>query len=208
MEERAGEPPSALDRGERDPERLGDLLVREAPEEPQLDQGGALGIELGESGECRVECQDLGRPFVGEPKPIVEIGVEGDGRGSAAPLVPVPTPCVVDEDPPHHARRDPVEVTPVPPLPHLLVEQLEEGLVDEARRLEGVVPSLAAQIRPCQLAELAIEDGHHLVSSPIVALPPAAQQPGDGLLGSVGRGVGHGGFLDDPEANPAGHVTD
>lgn len=60
-----------------------------------------------------------------------------------------------------------------------LVDQLEEGLVHQGRRLERVVGALARQVPGGQGAQLVLDRGHERGQRRLVALAELPQEPGD-----------------------------
>ena len=97
---------------------------------------------------------------------------------------------MVDENPSHRLGRDPEEVGPVLPFHRPLVDELEEGLVDERRRLQGVVRALLSHVAGRELPQLAMDLRHQPVERLLLAIAPLLQEPGD-----LGRGTVH--FLKD-----------
>jgi hypothetical protein len=69
-------------------------------------------------------------------------------------------------------------VTPVLPLHALDVEQLDVGLVDECRRVEGVAVPLAPEVRVRSPPEVVVNLGEQLVQGGPVAASALAQ-PGE-----------------------------
>ena len=53
---------------------------------------------------------------------------------------------MVDQDPAHHLRGDAKEMRAILPVHLALIDELEEGFVDQGRGLKGVVAPLPAQV--------------------------------------------------------------
>ena len=69
----------------------------------------------------------------------------------------------------------------------LEVDQAEERLVDERRRLQRVIVAFAAHLEPSQPAELLMDDGHQLVERGPIAAAPGKQQLSHVRTRAVGR---------------------
>ena len=86
---------------------------------------------------------------------------------------------MIDEDPTHCLRRDPEEVGPVLPSHRPLVDELEEGLVDERRRLQGVVQALFSQVAGRELPQLTVDLRQQPVERLLLAIAPFLEEPCD-----------------------------
>jgi hypothetical protein len=86
---------------------------------------------------------------------------------------------VIDEDAPHHLGRDPEEVRAVLPGDVALSGEPHVGLVDQCRRLEGVVRTLLAQVGGGEPAQLSVHERHQLLERLSVAPSPLLQEGGD-----------------------------
>ena len=74
----------------------------------------------------------------------------------AAPLLPALGPRVVHQDPANGSRRNGEEVCPVLPFHPCLVDQLDVRLVNESRRLQGVVRPLGGETASREATQLVI----------------------------------------------------
>lgn len=90
---------------------------------------------------------------------------------------------VIDQNPPHHLRGDSKEVRAVLPGDPFLAEQPQLRLVDERRRLQGVVRAFMAQIRRCPATEVTIDQRHQRVTRSNVPLRPGSKQGADRVIG-------------------------
>ena len=86
---------------------------------------------------------------------------------------------VIDQDPAHHLRRNAVEVRAILPDDALLPDQSQIRLVDECRRLKGVVRPFAAEIGSRAPPELLVDQGHQFLACLEVAFAPRPQQAAD-----------------------------
>ena len=93
-------------------------------------------------------------------------------------LRPVKRARVVHEDPPHHLRRNPVEMCAALPGHSLLSDEPHVRFVDESGRLKGVVGSLAAQVGSSAAPQLLVNKRHEVVPSLEIASAPRLQQAG------------------------------
>ena len=91
---------------------------------------------------------------------------------AAAALLREARPGVVDQDVPHHPCRQRKEMGSVLPDNLPAVEEAEEDLVDEGRRLECVCRPLAPEMGSREGAELPVDEGDELLERPILAGPP------------------------------------
>ena len=86
----------------------------------------------------------------------------------------VVTTGVIDQDPAHDLCRDAKEVCSILPVDLALVDEPEVDLVDERRRLQRVVSSLAPKLARGRPAELSVDEREQLIErSPIAATPIA-----------------------------------
>jgi hypothetical protein len=91
---------------------------------------------------------------------------------------------VVEEDAPHRGGGDGEEVGPAPPFDLPLVGQAQEGLVDQGRGLQRVIPPLAGEVAAGDASQLTVDEGQQLFACSAVAGAPPLQQRGDlGLAG-------------------------
>lgn len=86
----------------------------------------------------------------------------------------MPGLAVVQEDP----GSDGEEVFPVLPVRHPLVHQLDVELVDQGRRLEGVVGPLPLEVAPGLAAEVLEDKGDQSFAGGGVTLAPGVEEAG------------------------------
>ena len=147
--------------------------------------------------------QSLERPierqhlFRSEFNGVVAVGQSGD-RPVPAPLRRHPAPRVVDEDLPHGSGGDRQEVGAVHRVHPAAARQLDVGLVDEGRGVEGVVGSLASQLPAGHGAQLVVDDRQQPVQRVSLAAANRLEKPrhvarGNGVAAGCrvawGRGV-------------------
>src|SRR6185295_11464626 len=87
----------------------------------------------------------------------------------------------IDQDAPHHLSRDGEEVSPAPPIHLPLIDQAQEGFMDEVVRLESVALALAVEVAPGQPAQLAIDQRHELLQRAVVARSPGGEESSHAL---------------------------
>ncbi len=85
---------------------------------------------------------------------------------------------MVDEDAPHHLRRDGKEVRAVLPRRALLIDEPQVGLVDQRGGLQRVAIALAPQPGRRALMQLPVDGRHQLVTGRDVAAGPRMEKPG------------------------------
>ena len=110
---------------------------------------------------------------------VGDIHVERHDLLVAAALLIAALPRVVHEDEAHQLRGDRQEVRAVLPLHPALVSQAQVGLVDQGRRLDGVVRALAGQAAACQPFQLGMHERNDGVERLPIAAAPGAQKVGD-----------------------------
>ena len=93
------------------------------------------------------------------------------GRGARA--------RVVDQDPAHEQAGDGEEVATIAEARALLAGELEEDLVDDGGRLEGVAGALAAHRPLGDPLQLGVELAEDPVEGRAVARAPGVEQRGD-----------------------------
>jgi hypothetical protein len=64
---------------------------------------------------------------------------------------------MVDEDAPHHLRRDPEELCAILPG-GALIDESQIGLIDQRRRLQCVIPPFASQVGGGPPVEFVVDD--------------------------------------------------
>ena len=104
--------------------------------------------------------------------------VEGDLH-LAAPLLRTPLARMVDQDPAHRLGGDPEEVRPALPVDRALVDDPEEGLVDQCRGGQGVLVALAAKLARGKALELIVDHRDEPVDCPRLPLRCLAKESGD-----------------------------
>ncbi len=152
--------------------------MRKAAEVAQDDDLRCAGIEDGEAVEGGIDRRDLLPGRIGRCD-LVDLLVEGHRHHAPAALGGVPAARMLGEDPPHDERRYRQEMNPVGELRAALPGELEEGLVHEGGRLEGVPRPLAAQLPVGNPLQLGIEEWKELLEGVAVACRPGVEQPGD-----------------------------
>jgi hypothetical protein len=65
---------------------------------------------------------------------------------------------VIDENPAHHLRRDTKEMRSILPVDVVLVDEPDVGLVNEGRRLQGVIGTLASELARRHPAQFRIDE--------------------------------------------------
>src|SRR5690606_19445397 len=113
---------------------------------------------------------------------------EGDGGGVAAAFGGALGPRVVHEDAAHDAGGEAEEVEAVLPRAPLLPRELEVGLVDERRRVEGLGAALPEALAVRERPELVVDEREQPVERLGVAVVRLREETGD----LVGRGDRHG----------------
>jgi hypothetical protein len=103
----------------------------------------------------------------------------------AALFGPLPA-AVVDQDAADHLGGDAEEVGPVLPADLALVDEAEEGFMDDGGALQGVVGSFGAQASTGEAAEFIVDQGHQVFEGMLVAVAPVDEERRDGGVGAVG----------------------
>ena len=98
---------------------------------------------------------------------------------TAAPLARAATPGVIDQDPAHDLRRDTKEVRSILPIDLPLIDEPQVHLMNERRRLQGVVGPLATKLAGRNATELRIDERQQLIECTAVAATPLAEQRRD-----------------------------
>jgi len=109
--------------------------------------------------------------------PATSLAICDRSRASASLGVSDPA-GVVDEDAPHHARRDAEEVRPVLPARLALANVAQVRLVDERSRLKGVAGPLATHEPMREQPKLALDQRREALEGRRVATRPRDQQVG------------------------------
>jgi len=175
VQPRLRQAPSPDHRRNRDPEDLGDLLVLQAAEEPQLDDPRQLGIELRQPFQGDVDVQHVRGLLRRELSGLVE----GQLPGPSASLGIAVAARMIDQNATHHLRGESDEVQRVAPLHPALIDQSHEGFVNERRGLEGMTGTLVTQIACGKPVEFLVNERCELVERGLIAVAPLDQQPRD-----------------------------
>jgi hypothetical protein len=77
---------------------------------------------------------------------------------AAAALLAQCASRVIDQNAPHHLRRDCEEVSAVLPIDVSLIEQFHVRFVHDRRRLQPAMPPLAGELPRCERAQLAVDE--------------------------------------------------
>ena len=101
-----------------------------------------------------------------------------NGAGPAA-TIGAASPRDVDEHAAHHLRRHAEEVAAVLPARLIPPEQSKTHLVDERRRLERDVRSLAGEIAQGHPVQLVVDERDQPLERVLVAIAPHLEQAGD-----------------------------
>src|SRR5262245_23970779 len=176
VQPRTGISPGVVSGSDRNVERLGDFLHRQADEETQFHQVGRHGID------GREVVQD-----VVDRQRFLDIAERRDAgflqfvpTVLAAALRRMPSPGLIDEDAAHGLGSGGEEVAAaIPPLHLLGVHQPQIGLVDQSGRLDGLAWFLLGQLLGRQLAQLIVDERQELLGGAGVALLDGGQDLGD-----------------------------
>src|SRR5262245_19283893 len=176
VQPRTGISPGVVSGSDRNVERLGDFLHRQADEETQFHQVGRHGIDGREVVQDVVDRQRFldiaGRRDAGFVQFVPTV--------LAAALRRMPSPGLIDEDAAHGLGSGGEEVAAaIPPLHLLGVHQPQIGLVDQSGRLEGLAWFLLGQLLGRQLAQLIVDQRQELLGGVGVALLDGGQDLGD-----------------------------
>ena len=167
----------------------GGLLNAQASEEAQLDDLCLARVNRLEPPQRVIQFDEVPLRL---PRYLHRQLQRDFGRSSAS-LVVVPGASVIDEDPPHRARRHREEVGAILPLDAIEVDEPEVRLVDERCRLQCVTSALMSQVLPGQLTQLLIHQWQEPVEGCAFPISPREQQ-----IGRRFSRVGHG-----PSLRPA-----
>jgi hypothetical protein len=103
------------------------LFITQSAEKPQLDNLTFTGIELGQLLQRLVNAHHFGAALIGNNQGIVQ----RHDSGSAAPLRITTIACVINQDSPHHLRRNAEKVRSVLPPYIPLIDESHESLIDQ-----------------------------------------------------------------------------
>ena len=115
------------------------FLDRESAKRAKLDDPRQLSVDLGQAIERMVQREDGYLVWRGD----VLGCIHGHTAHTLAPFVRAMTTSVVDEDAAHDLCRDTEEVRAILPIDLALVNEPHVRLMDQGRRLQGVVRALA-----------------------------------------------------------------
>jgi hypothetical protein len=102
--------------------------------------------------------------------------IERDVAASTTAFSRCTFPRVIDEDPTHELRGDTKEMRAVLPSNVTLIDQFEERLVNQSRRLSGMLGPFTPEITRRHSAQFSIDDWHQGVECFAVATGPARKQ--------------------------------
>ena len=86
------------------------------------------------------------------------------------------TTGMLEDDPPHHLSGHTEELSPILPLDPVLIDQLEEGLVDQSGGLQGVILPLVSHV-PLRLSvQLIVDHGHEVLEGGLISAAPVQEQ--------------------------------
>jgi hypothetical protein len=91
-----------------------------------------------------------------------QLVVEGHSKDCGRPFGGAMGPGVVNQNAPHHLRRDAKKMRAILPSDALLAQEAQIGFMDKRRRLKGVVLSLATKVRRSSATKFTID--HQLVA--------------------------------------------
>src|SRR5262245_47228394 len=130
------------------------FLDRESAKRAKLDDPRQLSVDLGQAIERMVQRKDGYLVWRGDVLPFVHRHT----RHTLASLVRAVTTSVVDQDAPHDLRRHTKEVRAILPIDLALVDEPDVRLMDQGRRLQGVVRALVPQLAGGHPAKLRVDD--------------------------------------------------
>jgi hypothetical protein len=148
------EPPVALDRRDRDLQRLGNLGDRHPAKEAAGDDLRLPGVCLGQVVESLVEGKDVQALLLQRD----ESRIQGDSGASPFPLGGAAAPGVVDQNLAHGLGRGGEEIAAVGDLGQdFAVEQAHQGFMDQGAGLERVAGPLVVHQTAGQAPQLGID---------------------------------------------------
>ena len=151
------------------------LFDREPAERPKLDDPGQVSVDLVQAIQGVIQREDGYLVWGGDVFRLVD----GYAGCTLAPLVGAVTTGVIDEDPAHDLRRDTKEMRAILPIDQALVDESDVGLMDQGRRLQGVVGALAPKLARGHPAELRVDEWQQLGERSPVATTPIAEESRD-----------------------------
>ena len=138
----AGRLPFPGHRGPRDGQYLRHFLFGHAREVAELDNLSLTSVDEGQLSKRLFQEQNLAVALL----PSADVFVERQPDRRARPFGGLALARVIDQDAPHHLRRQAEEVRPILPVDAILAGESDVGLVDERGRLQRVVWPFAAQM--------------------------------------------------------------
>jgi hypothetical protein len=150
-----------------------------------FNREAAKRAKLHNPGQRRVDrLQSIERVIKRESRHFVRRGdvlgfVEGNTTHAVATLAGAVPSRVIDQDAAHDLRRDTKEMRPILPIDVALVDQSKVHLMNEGRRLQGMVRPLLPQLARGHAAQLRIDERQQPVEGRPVAAAPVAEQSGD-----------------------------
>src|SRR6185503_15267476 len=91
--------------------------------------------------------------------------------------------CVVHQYATHQLRRNSEEMRAVLPPRISLIDEFEIRLIDERRRLQCVLATLASQVVTGQTSQLAVDQRHQFFECRLIALSPIDKKLRDAFAG-------------------------
>lgn len=147
------------------------------------------GILGSEPFECIVERDQIAAAIIGSHLDVLERHT--NGRRPAAALGAAAARDV-HENPPHHLRGHPEEVSAVLPANLIPPEQPKAHLVDERRWLQRQMCVLAGQIAQRHAVQLVVNDREQPVERTRIAIAPGTEQRRQIVVPGGGEGVHRG----------------
>jgi len=151
------------------------LLDRESAKRSKLDDPGQFGVDLVQAIECVIQRENRYLVWRGDVFRLVD----GYAGQAVASFVGVVTTRVIDQDPAHDLRRDTKEMRAILPIDLALVDEPDVGLMNQSRRLQGVVGALSPKLARGHAAELRVDEWQQLAERSAVAATPITEQRRD-----------------------------
>ena len=173
--------PVAFHRGQREIEDVARFLERQPAEESQLGDPALSRIESFQFREGEIEIEDVD---VERRRDRVN-AIERDLLSIAEPLGAFTRPGAIDEDAPHHLRRDRQELGAVLPRRATLIDETQIRLVYERGRLKGVALSFLTQVRGRAVPQLLVDECHNALARGQISVPPRLEEFRDVVWGGA-----------------------
>jgi hypothetical protein len=116
-----------------------------------------------------------------------ELRVKSDALEAATSFLVPLRAGDIDQDSPHHPGGHRKKMCAILPPDAPRIDEPQIGFVDERRRLEDVVRTLARHLPPRQTTEVVMHDRNEFLERAIVTISPAQEQSGDVVRGRVGH---------------------